>query len=98
MTEVFDASDPKAVKEAVKAAKSKDTLAKEGLKAAMQSEAGRAWLYKLLMLSAPGRNAFSSDPLDMAFRCGEQNIGQQIIAEMDEVSPELYLQMMKENR
>jgi hypothetical protein len=34
----------------------------------------------------------------MAQRCGEVNIGLQLIAEMDEASPDLYLQMMKENK
>lgn len=92
-----DASDPKAVRDAVKEAKSADLRAKEGLKAIMGDPSGRAWLYKLLMTCDPYRNCFSSDALAMAMRCGEANIGLQVIAEMHEASPELYLLMMKEN-
>lgn len=98
MTEVFDSSDPKAVKAAIKDAKSRDVIAKEGLKAMMGHEPGRAWLHRLLMMSDPFRNPFSSDPLMMAMRCGEVNIGLQVIADMEEASPELYLLMMKENK
>lgn len=98
MTDTYDASDPKVVRDAVKAAKSADDRAKEGLKAIMGDPTGRAWLYRLLMLCDPYRNCFSSDPLYMAMRCGESNIGLQVIADMQEASPELYLQTMKENK
>jgi|SRR6266576_4189336 len=98
MTETYDTSDPKAVKAAVKDAKSKETIAREGLREAMSSEQGRKWLHSLLLLCDPFRSPFSSDALLMAERCGEVNIGLQLIAEMHEVSPELYLLMMKENK
>ncbi len=97
MTEVFDSSDPKAIREAREKVKSKDQLAKDGLKVTMSNENGRAWLYRVLLACDPFRNCFSLDALEMARRCGEVNIGLQIIAEMQEVSPELYLQTMKEN-
>lgn len=98
MSETFDVSDPKTVKAAVKSAKAAEAIAREGLRQTMQTEQGRRWLYRLLMFCDPFRNPFSSDALVMAQRCGEVNIGLQIIADMDEVSPELYLQMMKENK
>lgn len=96
--EIRDASDPKQVAEAIKEAKGRDQLAREGLRQAMATEAGRAWLHRLLMWADPFRNPFNSDPTLMAFRCGEANIGQQAIADMHDVSPELYLQIMKENQ
>lgn len=98
MTETYDASDPKAVRAAAKTAKSADDIAREGLRQTMQSEQGRKWLYRALMMCDPFRNPFSSEALEMARRCGEVNIGLQLIADMDEVSPELYLLMMKENK
>jgi hypothetical protein len=98
MSETFDTSDPKAVKAAIKDAKSAETIAREGLRQTMGTEQGRKWLYRALMLCDPFRNPFSTDALAMAFRCGEVNIGLQLIAEMQEVSPDLYLQMMKENK
>jgi hypothetical protein len=98
MSEIYDTSDPKVVKAAIKDAKSAEAIAREGLRQTMQSEQGRKWLHTLLLKCDPTRNPFSSDPLRMAFNCGEANIGLQLIADMDEVSPELYLQMMKENK
>lgn len=98
MTEIFDASDPKAVKAAVKTAKDAEAIAREGLRETMSSEQGRKWLHSLLLKCDPFRSPFSTDPVMMAKNCGEANIGLQIIADMHEVSPELYLQMMKENK
>jgi hypothetical protein len=96
--EVVDTSSPKQLRDAIRKSKDKDAVAKEGLKMVMGDVAGRAWLYRVLMLCDPFRNPFSTDPLMMAQRCGEVNIGLQLIAEMDEASPDLYLQMMKENK
>lgn len=98
MNEVQDTSDPKAVAKQIKDAKSKDVIAKEGLRATMSSEPGRKWLHSLLLRCDPFRSPFSTDALVMAKNCGEANIGLQLIAEMHEVSPELYLLTMKENQ
>lgn len=92
-----DVSDPKAIQAALKTAKSFDDRAREGLHNMMRDPNGRAWLYRMLDVCHPFRNAFSSDALIMAHNCGEVNIGLQIIADMQECSPELYLQTMKEN-
>lgn len=97
MTEVFDSSDQKAVAAAVKTAKSADARAREGLGLAMRDPSGRAWLYRLLLMCDPFRSPFSTDPLIMAKNCGEANIGLQVIVDMQAVSPELYLETMKEN-
>lgn len=94
----YDSSSPKEVTEKAKASKAFDIRAKEGLKAIMGDPTGRTWLYRLLTLCDPYTNCFSSDPLHMAMRCGETNIGLQVIADMHEASPELYLLMMKENQ
>lgn len=98
MTDSYDASDPKAVRDVIKSSKSSETLAREGLRETMQSEHGRKWLHKLLLMCDPYHNPFDANAAQMAFRCGEMNIGLQLIAEMHEVSPELYLQIMKENK
>jgi hypothetical protein len=94
----MDTSDPKEVQKAIKDAKSKDAIAVEGLKTMMQSEAGRVWLSRLINMCSTMVNAFSSDSNVMSFRCGEINIGLQIIADMHEASPELYLLTLKENK
>lgn len=98
-TDIFtDASDPKQVSRKIKSDKSKELVAREGLRHAMSTEQGRAWLYRVLMWCEPFRSPFSIDALQMAKNCGEVNIGLQIIADMHEVSPELYLQTIKENQ
>ncbi len=91
-----DVSDPKQVRDAIKDAKSVEQIEREGLRQTMSTEAGRKWLYKVLMMCDPFRSCFNTDALVMAMRTGEVNIGLQLIAEMDAVSPDLYLQMMKE--
>ena len=93
----YDSSDPKAVEKTAKAVKTKEVARTEGLRQIMGSEYGRAWLFALIDLCGPGQNPFSSDAIRMAFNCGELNIGNQLIAQCNAVSPELYLLMMKEN-
>jgi hypothetical protein len=93
----FDSSDPKAVKEQAKASKSKEDVALEGLRMALSTEPGRAWLYRALTWTSVGHNPFNRDPIMMAFSCGEHNIGQQMMSDMQTVSFELYMLMLKEN-
>lgn len=97
MSDTHDTSDPKALRAAIKADKSKEAVAKEGLRQIMSTEPGRAWLHQTLLSCHPFHSPFDPNLAVMAFSCGESNIGLQLIAEMQSVSPELYLQMMKEN-
>jgi hypothetical protein len=97
MTEVFDSSDQKAVAKRIAGAKDKDAILKEALVGIMQTPSGRSWLKSVLDRCSPYRSPFSSDPIQMAFSCGEQNIGLQLVAELHAASTDLYLTMMKEN-
>ncbi len=92
-----DTSDPKQVNRAIKSAKARDTELQEALRSIMSSEPGRRWIHALLQKCGPFINPFRTDPLMMAFNCGEMNIGQQLLTELHACSTELYLQMMKEN-
>ena len=96
-TDLPDTSDPKIVRKKIKSAKERDEFAIEGLRAMMSSEQGRAWLYKVLESTSVGVNPYNSDPIKMAFACGEMNVGQQIMSDMQTCSFELYMLMMKEN-
>lgn len=98
MTETFDSSDPKALKEIAKNEKHLDALRSEGLRSILSTEPGRAWIYSLMLVCTPLQSPFRTDPYTTAFACGEQNIGLWAIAECHKASPELYLQMMKENQ
>lgn len=76
-----------------------DRLAQEdGLKALVGTYEGRKYFWWILTISrAIGQNAFSGDPVQTAFNCGMQNVGQMILANLMEVHPDAYLKMMKEN-
>lgn len=97
MTDVFDSSDSKAVAKRIAGAKDKAAILKEALVGIMQTPSGRSWIKSILERCHPYSSPYSSDPIGMAFNCGEQNIGLQLVAEVHAASADLYLQMMKEN-
>ena len=97
MSDAFDSSDPKAVKDKIKVSKDRETILKDALRTIVATEPGRMWMHELLTRCHPFRSSFSQDALIMANNCGETNIGLQVIADLHACSPELYLQMMKEN-
>ena len=66
------------------------------LKALLQHRHGREYIWWLLELSQIGDNAFASNALFTSFNCGQQNVGQQILAHMLEVDPNGYLELLKE--
>lgn len=69
------------------------------VRAAMQHGQGRAYLYWLLEVGhSIGENAFTGNALSTSFRCGEQNVGQQIMAHILEVAPDGFLSMLKEKQ
>lgn len=59
----------------------------EFLKAAMQHEAGRTFLWWLLQIGKFGSQPFAQNALTMSFGCGEMNVGCQILAELVEAVP-----------
>jgi hypothetical protein len=94
----FDSGDRKAVTASIKSAKAKDERLRESLRGIMSSPGGREWVHSLLLRCRPFRTPFSADALLTAFSCGQQDIGLQLLGELDACSPELYLAMMKENK
>ena len=93
-----DVGDLRSVKAVEKEVKSEAQLLSEHLRTMMLDQMGRKWFYKLLSSCHILRNPFSSDPLRTAFECGEMNIGQQVFLELQAACPDLYLQMMEENK
>lgn len=63
----------------------------------MAQEPGRRFMWELLGTTGVFRNAFTGDSRTY-FRCGEQNIGQQLMARIHEVCPERYQTMVKEQK
>lgn len=81
-----------------KVLKREKILIDEGLKQTGRTIEGRAFLWNILRLTgAIGQNPYAGTPTDTAFRCGEQNIGQRLLAHIMEVDHTIYLMMMKEN-
>lgn len=65
------------------------------VKAALTRPEGREYIYWLIEICQLGHNAFTANALTTSFRCGEQNVGQQIQAHIIQVAPEGYLQMLR---
>lgn len=76
-----------------------DELARaDALRALVGTAYGRKYLWWLLQIGKVGMQPMTSaDPTLTAFNCGALNVGQQILAHLTEISPDGYLQMMKEN-
>lgn len=68
----------------------------EAVKALVQHQQGRQYLYWLLELCGIGRNPFTSNALTTSFACGQLNVGQQIQAHIIEIAPAAFLKMLAE--
>lgn len=66
------------------------------INALLQAPNGRRFLWWLLAVGKIGNQPFSSDPNVTAFNCGELNVGNQIMARLQEANPDGYTSMMKE--
>lgn len=62
----------------------------------LQHGEGRKALWWMLRIGKVGTQPMSNNALQTAFACGELNVGQQILDRITSVSPDGYLQMMKE--
>ncbi len=92
----YDAGDPHDVNVAIRAAKRWDDKRARVLIGILSSEDGRRWVRELLDGCHIGANPFNRDLAAMSFSCGELNIGQRLMADFMNASPELYMQMMAE--
>lgn len=95
--------DPMALAEQAEAADSKalkDRMAAESeasdIRWLMESEQGRRIVWRLLNRTGVFRSSFSSDALAMAFAEGNRNIGLQLLAQVHELCPDLYPEMVRE--
>lgn len=64
--------------------------------ALLQHEHGRRLLWWLLEQGKVGQQPFTGNALTTAFGCGELNVGQRILDRVTSVSPEGYVELMKE--
>lgn len=70
----------------------------DGMRECVKSPNGRAFIWNILKIShAVGSNPYRHDDAATNFACGEMNVGLQILAQLNEVAPDFYLIMIKEN-
>lgn len=66
--------------------------------ALVQHKNGRKFLWWLFQITESiGVTAFTGNALTTAYKCGQQDVGHQILAHLTEVAPDGFLTMMKEN-
>lgn len=64
----------------------------------MGHKQGKRFMWRLLGITGLFRNPHIPGTEDVLFRCGEQNIGQQLLAEIHTFCPERYNEMVKEHQ
>jgi len=94
----YDTSDQEQVQKAKKRTARTRADRLEFVRAAMLHEQGRAWFYDILLKCKVISSPFTDDPYRTAFKCGEQNIGLQIMMDIQDAAPEQYLIMVREAR
>ena len=94
---VYDASNPRHIRKAEKAAQRLAASSAIYLQHAMASVEGRSWFYNLLESCHVFHQPFNLNALQTAFNCGEMNIGQQILADITIHCPDQYLLMLREH-
>jgi hypothetical protein len=81
------ATDQDAHKQAVKV---------EVIKALLEHERGREWIYDILVRCHIFTTPFAADPYLTAFNAGEQNIGNVVLADLVACEPDKYVLMCRE--
>lgn len=93
---MVDAGDPQDIAHATKRAKSRESAHKNTVERLLSTPSGRMWVYDHLAGCGIFRNPFSLEALAMAFSCGEMNVGQKMLAEVQRWCPEQYKVMIEE--
>ncbi len=96
--ETYNTSEPEQVNKARKkyARTRADRL--HFVSAAMTTEQGRAWFYDILIRCKVFNTPFTNDPYDTAFKCGTQNIGLQVLDDIQTAAPKEYTLMIQEQK
>ncbi|MGA2735130.1 MAG: hypothetical protein ABSG35_21335 [Syntrophobacteraceae bacterium] len=71
---------------------------KAALRKLMSDAEGRMWMWDLLTLCGIFHSSFSVEALRCAFNEGRRDIGLRLLADINQLSPELYIRMMGENQ
>jgi len=96
--ESYNTSEPEQVNKARKRDARTRATRLQFVEAAMTTEQGRAWFYDLLVRCKVVSTPFAHDPYDTAFKCGMQNIGLQVLDDIQTAAPSDYMKMITENK
>ena len=61
----------------------------------LSDKRGRRIMWRLLSIAGINRNPFTGNS-ETFFRCGEMNVGQRFMADINDYCPERYIEMIKE--
>ncbi len=95
---VKNAADVSQIKDAKRKEKNKVWRDKENLQAILNMKSGRAILWKYLCECGLFKTSYVSEGSEIYFLEGQRNIGLSIMNDINEVDPDSYLKMMKENK
>ena len=95
---VKNASDVSQIKDAKRKEKNKVWRDKENLQAVLNMQSGRAFLWNILCECGLFKTSYAGDSNEIYFLEGQRNIGLSIMNDINEVDPDSYLKMMKENK
>jgi hypothetical protein len=93
----FNASDPEQVAAKRRSAGKKRKQDDGVVKSIMASQAGRAWMHSLLGSCHCFSMSFTGEALSSAFKEGERNIGNMMIASIMKTASEEFILMLKEH-
>lgn len=92
----YDASNHRAVNVANQQAARKRSNKEEVIRALMDQDKCREWLYDLLERCHIFSTPYRQNPYDTAFNAGEQNIGNIILADLSSIAPTKYVELCRE--
>lgn len=92
-----DLSDAQQVRERRKEARRKLKDQDKDFASVMGTEAGRRVMWRLLEITGLYKSSYALDA-SIHFNEGQRNIGLQLLADMNRVCPEKYLEMIQENQ
>lgn len=102
MASNYDPTDLRGQEKEQQEAEARKRLAREveiaDLKWLMSSARGRRFMWRLLELTGPFRLSFDRNAMEMAFREGNRNLGNQLFSDVMAQCPEMYPVMVREQQ
>jgi hypothetical protein len=94
----YNAGDAQHVAKAKSRQKTRGLQKKAAFRRFMSDPEGRMFMWDLLTLCGIFHSSFSVDAVRTAFNEGRRDIGLRLLADINQLSPELYIRMVGENQ